>query len=200
MKFDLKEMYSYLLSHTFPGLLFLVEILMFLRSTIRADIIHLLLNKDYLVILILFGYAVSTLLGTMLDGVQHCFFDCFIDPIVEAKDGDKYDMCAERKFKVLFSQDKSMEMYKHFVEDDFYYPYEAYANISVAMFFGLILLICVGLRGWVGFWVGLALLFYIILRSLTYEAICTYKMYHDEEKHFISILPTKEDSNPKENS
>ncbi len=70
MNFNLKEMYRYLISHTFPGLLFLVEILLFLKNTAYPNILSLLPDK-YIAILILAGYSFSTLLGTMLYSTFH---------------------------------------------------------------------------------------------------------------------------------
>ncbi len=187
MGFNFKEMYSFLLSHTFPGLLLLVEILLFLRSTAYPDIFVSPLPDKYIAILILAGYAFSTLLGTMLDGIQHSIFDLFIDP---GTDKERI-----RKKFMAIKDNKDMEVYKHFIEDDFWYPYEAYANISIAIFLGLILLGCEkfpiftpSLR----FWLGAGIISCITLAALSYEAWRTYTFCSDEEEQFSDVYSKKD--------
>lgn len=205
MKFDLKEMYSYLLSHTFPGLLFLSEILLFLQNAAPHEKIIIdcsgitNLLQAHPVILVLVGYAFSTLLGTMLDGIQHCIFDRFVEPA--KKRGMTDEERAEKKYTAIMNNDKAMEVYKHFIEDDLWYPYEAYANISGAMIFGLILLLFeTWLRVW--FWWGPIIIFISILGALIYEAMYTFALYHDEEEQFLkaysrSPMSCKKDNNVK---
>lgn len=186
MGFNFKEMYSYLLSHTFPGLLFLVEILLFLKFTVYSNISTLFLSDKLIVILILAGYAFSTLLGTMLDAMQHCFFD-IIDPDIKKEH-------IKEKYLAIKNGDKDMGVYKHFIEDDLWYPYEAYANISVAMFLGLILLVCViiPIPLTLKFWFGIGITFSFLLAALSYEAWYTYKYCGVEEEQFCDVFSKKE--------
>ncbi len=188
MNFNLKEMYRYLISHTFPGLLLLVELLLFLQNTAYPNIFMSPLPDKYIAILILAGYSFSTLLGTMLDGIQHSIFDLFIDPRTDKES-------IKNKFIAIKNNDKDMEVYKHFIEDDFWYPYEAYANISIAMFLGLILLGCEkfyiftpSLR----FWLGAGIISCITLAALSYEAWSTYAQCGDEEKQFSDVYSKKD--------
>ncbi len=217
MKFDLKEMYSYLLSHTLPGLLLLVEISVFFYTT-HKDILDKLLQtaSDNVtaschtailspVILILAVYTFSTLLGTMLDGIQHFFFDFIIDPGTQIKKCFATEECiksfkshpfrnfckwyyeslsnkaaAKAKFEaILRSKDVGIKAYKHFIEDDLWYPYEAYANITVAMLLGIKFL--AGILS--DFW----LLYWFVLIVLGIEAVATYKFCNDEEEAFWEV-------------
>ena len=94
---------------------------------------------------------------------------------------------ASKKFKAMDSD--KMSVYKHFVEDDLWYPYEAYANISVAMLLGLIFLPAVNLP-W-QFW----LVYGIILIPLCLEAWITYQFCCDEEDEFIKVFKSTEGDN-----
>ncbi len=188
MNFNLKEMYSYLLSHTFPGLLFLVEILIFLHFTICPNIFSKLMGmvEHGSGILIIGGYAFSTLLGTMLDGVQHFIFDFFVDMEGCCKNYNetlkKNEKDANAKYLALNNEDSRIKAYEHFIDDDLWYPYEAYSNIIVAMVFGLILLVMGSLFG---FWVGFGIIFFIILGALCFEAQYTYQLCEGESKEFF---------------
>jgi hypothetical protein len=98
-------------------------------------------------------------------------------------------------FIALTDTDK-LNIYTHFIDDDYYYPYEAYANTSIAMFFGFILLI---LLLWIGrscnveishstyiFLCVFTTVYMFILGIVIYEARTTYKQCDDEEDKFIS--------------
>jgi len=87
-----------------------------------------------------------------------------------------------------------MDVYKHFIEDDFWYPYEAYANISIAMFFWLILLGCEKLpcTPSIRFWLGARIIFCITLAALSYEAWETYNQCDDEEEQFSDVYSKKD--------
>jgi len=188
MKFDLKKMYSFLLSHTFPGLLLMVEISLFLRS-IGSDVFHLLIKINNPVIVVLAGYAFSTLLGTILDGMQHFIFDT-IDWIANKNINHKIN--TKKKFEAFKkSGDKCVKIYDRFLSDDLWYPYEALANISIAMLLGLLLLWGkLGLPLW--FW-SLCLIISIIL---FWTAKRTYYFFWDEEEQFIEVYSREDNTIP----
>ena len=126
MKFELKDMYGFLLSHTFPGVLVLMEILLYLQWIAKVDVSGFLKqvwssSAGGVVVLLILGYAFSTLLGNILDGVHHFF----IEDVLRKKQ-------KEEKFQAI-SDNVTMNIYKHFLEDDLWYPYEGYANISFAI-------------------------------------------------------------------
>lgn len=192
MKFELKDMYSFLLSHTFPGLLVLIEILLALHWFARLDVLPFLqkiwstAQAGNIIILLILAYAFSTLLGIILDGVHHFFLEDIWD--IKQKEKDE-------KFKA-FSDNLRMDVYKHFLDDDLWYYYEAYANISFAMIPGGILfyywLSCVKhFQGWY-FWISILL--YVFVIAITFaEAIFTKLRFENDEEQFIDAYTKKTD-------
>jgi len=209
MNFNLKEMYRYLISHTLPGFLLLIEIFMFLKSLGNFNVPDAILKNGF--VLVLTGYAAATLLGTMIDGIRHFIFDLLVDSC--SKDWwcksisggywgiskfiyDKFSKLRsdnrkinERNFEVFkkYSQpkDNCLDVYKHFIEfseEAIWYPYEAYANIVVALLLGLILLYSTHLY-W-QFWA----LYVIFLISLSFEAVLIYKFCEDDQETFNKIF------------
>ncbi|MBF0515519.1 MAG: hypothetical protein HQK97_00170 [Nitrospirae bacterium] len=80
MKLDLKSMYNYLISHTFPGFLLLIECLLALQWFFKVDVfaaLEKILSKDSgsIVVLSIIAYAFSTLLGIIVDGIHHLIDD-----------------------------------------------------------------------------------------------------------------------------
>ncbi|HWZ23469.1 MAG TPA: GNAT family N-acetyltransferase [Cytophagaceae bacterium] len=199
MNFDLKEMYRYLISHTLPGLLLLVEISVFVYFTCLVKIntanLHL-----YTAILIFAGYAFSTLLGIILDAIRHYIFHSLVDypqktwrKVSDALREDNKNF-NEGNFRAIKNYGiECMKVYQHFIEfseEAIWYPYEAYGNIFVAMVLGLILLICgvlIKLSLW--FWLILIsiLIFYIVIRMLYSEAVLIYKFCDDDQETFSKV-------------
>ena len=68
MNFDLKEMYNYLISHTFPGFILCLEIILgleYLADVNAFNFITHMLNKGFATssIVVIIGYVFSTFLG-----------------------------------------------------------------------------------------------------------------------------------------
>ncbi len=123
MKFELKAMYSFLISHTFPGLLVLIQALLFYQWFIDPHFWEFLKTNwptqaGLILVILIMGYAISTILGVILDGVHHFIFEDFLRK-----------KTADQKFCAI-KDDFTIEVYKHFLEDDLWYPYEAYANVA----------------------------------------------------------------------
>jgi hypothetical protein len=190
MRFELKDMYSFLISHTFPGLLILVELLFFYQWFINPNFWNFIQENwptetSTVIVILILGYAFSTLIGIVLDSVHH-----FIEDIFNHKNKDD-------KFEAI-KDSFSMDVYKHFLEEDLWYPYEAYANVGVAMVPGLFLLYywlsCIhhfeGLRFWV------PVLAYLVTLSITIAEACfTYRRFYSDETEFKAIFSKKQESN-----
>ena len=185
MDFKLRDMYSYLLSHTFPGLFLGLEILLALQWFAHFDVLLLMQtelskpqNTGSIIAVVIVGYAFSTLLGFVLDGIHHFVYEDFLR---EEKD--------DNIFYAVNNVEK-MQIYQHFVEDDYWYPYEAYANISVAMVPGIFLLPYKLYNLHVDTWFLLTMVisYIFVFYVMTYEAHCTYKRCIEREKQIIDSL------------
>lgn len=200
MKFDLNSMYKYLLSHTFPGLLVGIEVLFCLHWFVeKPDFWNYLSNVwtgktgNVLTILIL-AYAISTLLGFIVDGVHHFLFEDIWKLILKKTCDD-----GSKKFEALSSPD-IVQIYQYCLDEDNYYAYESYANISIAMAPGLALLwywlICrlkvVYLS--LGFAIPFGL-YLITLIIMIFEAANTYKLFKEDHKNFIDTFSKKQNLN-----
>lgn len=77
MKFEIKDMYNFLLSHTFPGMILGIEIIYLLQWNKQIDITQLFQKpySDHSLLLIIVAYAVSTVLGFIIDGVHHWAYE-----------------------------------------------------------------------------------------------------------------------------
>ena len=223
MNFDFKEMYRYLLSHTLPGLIFGIEVILTLywfsdlpvKSVIKA---WFTLHPS---IIILIGYAVSTLLGFIVDGIHHFVFEdlleiriiIYIKHLWNKSRLRKYARWfyplqftskeSEKKFKAFCNENK-MEIYSHYIEEDYYYPYETYANISIVVGLGVLLLLCllsygkscgVEIKPLTTILLKITIpVFTIITIVMAYEAKTTLEACEDEEDQFSSAFaPESED-------
>lgn len=181
MEFKVKDLsYGLLLSHTFPGLLFGLEILiafqLFTNLDILTSILTLQNNMTTLITIFIIAFVFSTLLGFMLDGIHHFIFE-------DLKDEPDYP----NNFFIACNSIEKMQLYKHFLEDDLWYPYEAYANIGIAMLPGIILLPYGLFRLGVNalFLIIISLLYFGILYVLFREANSTLDVFKSAEKEFI---------------
>lgn len=190
MKFELKDMYSFLLSHTFPGLLVLIEILLALQWFAKLDVLTFLqkiwstTQAGNIIILLILAYAFSTLLGIILDGVHHFFLEDIWD--IKQKEKDE-------KFKAI-SDSLRMDVYKHFLDDDLWYYYEAYANISFAMIPGGILFYywLSSVKHFEGWYFWISILLYVFVFAMTFaEAIFTKRRFENDEEQFIDVYSKK---------
>ena len=110
---------------------------------------------------------------------------------------------SEKKFKAL-GNDNKLEIYSHFVEEDYYYPYETYANISIVLCIGVLLLACLLLYGrscGVTITPSIAILLKIAIPILAmisfvmvYEAKTTLDACEDEEDQFSSAFSSEDEN------
>jgi ribosomal protein S18 acetylase RimI-like enzyme len=203
MNFNLKEMYRYLISHTLPGFLLLIEIIWSSKAPGYFKFPDEILKNGF--VLVLMGYAISTLLGTMIDGIRHFIFDLLIDSCkkhcwydrsigISRWFYDKFNYSRKENERIQegnmeaiknYSKDvDSIKAYKHFIEfteQAIWFPYEAYSNIVVAMLLGSIFLFDVHLF-W-QFWV----LYIIFLITLSWEGVLIYKYCCDDQEIFLRV-------------
>ena len=193
------------MSHTFPGLLLGVELLFLLKWVLHENLLQYFFNfimkpnnTGNMIAFTIVAYAFSTVLGFILDGIHHFFFEDF----KETKFYEKIKCCLSKKtsdkpeekkdsivnpdiFKKIAGPD-DMLIYQHFIEDDYWYPYEAYSNIFFAMVPGWFILPCwvyEKSKSWL-YTILFFILYTVILAIIFYEAFKTYKQFLEMEKGF----------------
>lgn len=198
MKFELSDMYKFLLSHTFPGMLLGIEVLFVLQwfagYKITELIDHILSSSaGNVVIFIVVAYAFSTSLGFIIDAIHHFLYEELPDMIGKKKDDNEND--ETNKFDAITNAD-IMKMYIHFVDDDLYYPYEAWANLSIVMFPGIFLLcywllsiMKLNVVSW-GFLLP-SITYIAVFIIVIYEARLTLDESDSEEEAFVEALKNK---------
>ncbi len=209
MKFELKAMYSYLMSHTFPGALFGIEIIFSLKWFCNCNLfpsIQTIIsnNTGGVLIFIILAYAVSTLLGIVVDAIHHFFYEDAFSELLKKLfcKGKAEDQTPGYNRFTAIKDNMSMEAYKHFIDEEYYYPYEAYANISVVMFFGIFLfaywLLTVLRYEWnsLNFTVPFAI-YFIILIIMIWEARSTSNEMDEEEEDFVKAFSNRQSENGK---
>lgn len=200
MKFELKDMYKFLISHTFPGLLVLIEILLCYQWFVDNNFWTYLQQKwpaetGTIIIILILSYAFSTLLGLIVDSVHHFIHDLYekiakiiLPDNVNQDDKNEYDAIKDTL---------SLEVYNSYIDDDLYYYYEAYSNICVAMVPGLFLF-----WHWLSsvpnlksqhFWIAMSI--YTIILIITFvEAIWTFSTYKKERIQFTESFSARKPS------
>jgi hypothetical protein len=146
MEFKFKDIsYSILLSHIFPGLFLELETIALFQIYTSIKIYSKILehikastSESIGVFLILFAFA--ALLGFVLDGAKHMIYQD-IGEIIKKLTKSKSDKAtyAKEAYDVIHNNEQK-EIYIHFIENDLYYPYEAYGNIGLAMIPGVFIL------------------------------------------------------------
>jgi hypothetical protein len=198
MELKLKDMYSFLLSHTFPGLFFGIELLLSMKWFANLDsfsVLQELLSKPdntgVILAVILICYAFATLLGFIIDGIHHFFYEDFLrgNKIGYHSVDDSDIFCAVNNLE-------KMSIYQHFIDDDYWYPYETYANISIAMIPGIFLLPYKLYSSQVAVWFTftLCILYALVLFIMIYEAIYTLRICSEKERQLIEVLKTAHNS------
>lgn len=188
MEFKLKDMsYGLLLSHTFPGILLELEILvafeLFTPLNILGRIFNIENNITNLISLLIVAFVSATIFGFILDGIHHCLFRK-----LEGSDCKIYE---------VITKTEQMQIYKHFVEDDLWYPYEAYANIAIAMSPGILLLpyglYKLSISTW--FNIALCIVYVVVFCIVIYEARSTLKLCGQvEDALYKNFLGAKNNS------
>jgi hypothetical protein len=203
MKLELKDMYKFLLSYTFPGLLLGVEIILLLYWSIDHNVADFLKKawESNPVLLLIMGYAFSTILGYVIDGINQFFYEEFnnwnlgIIFIIKPKRDDVEKRAAEvskRKFEAI-ADEHGLNTYIHCLEDDLYYPYEAWANISIVMvpgFFmlGYWLLYRLNIAFWSRWFVIPVIIYFLVFLVIVFEARHTLLTNVKDEKQFVDVF------------
>jgi len=179
MEIDVKGSYGHLISHTFPGLLLGLELMLAFKLFTPFDAFHYLYSIDYkitnfLVILIVI-FVISTILGIILDGVHHYFFRRY-------EDYSKY-----YKIYELISNNTQLEICRQ-IDADFWYYYESFTNIAISMFPGIFLLPIFLFKENISLWfiILLWISYLLILIVMIKEAIYTLSIIKNIEESLIN--------------
>ncbi len=188
MEFKIKGMsYSLLLSHTFPGLLFGLQILLAFALFTKFNIIIFLYsqgtNAINLVSFLIVTFVFSTLLGFIVDGIHHFFFEDLPDIISKERESS----CCNMKLFQFITTTQQAQIYRVFLLDDFWYPYEAYANVGISMIPGLILLPVWLSYLQISLWfnITITVVYLLIFIIMIYEAKNTLQVFREAESKLI---------------
>ena len=184
MDFRIKGMsYGLLLSHTLPGLLFGLEMLLVFQLFTKFRIIDFLYsienNTGNLIIGLVVVFVLATLLGFMVDGIHHLLEE-FIWKRIKKTNFDEADL-----YRVI-KTNTQIQIYKQVLED-IWFPYEAYANLGLAMLPGIILLPIWLYRLNVHclFNFALTIIYIFIFWAMCHEACSTARFYKEAEHGII---------------
>ena len=121
--------YGHIISHTFPGLFLLFEIILAFKLVMPLDFLCYLraIRIESTILLIIILFVLSTLLGIILDASHHYIFRNYEKPIL-----------APEVYRHINSSEK-LEIYRQVRDADNYYYYECYANMCLAMIPGILI-------------------------------------------------------------
>ena len=171
-------------SHTFPGILLEFEIFLAFQLFSPANIIHKVFdfaqaNISNLVSSIALFFVFATILGFMLDGIHHYIF--------RKKEDD-----TNKIYEYINSLER-MQIARSLLDDDLWYPYEAFANIWIAMMPGLILLPywMLSLHFHLAFVISIMAVYVVVFEIMRREAITTLDTYKEVEVDLIKAFKAK---------
>jgi hypothetical protein len=178
MEIDVKGSYGHLISHTFPGLLLGLELMIAFKLFTPFDGFIFLYSINYkivnfLVILIVI-FIISTILGIILDGVHHWLLRNYEDY------SNYYEI-----YK-LISNNTQMELCRQ-IDADYWYFYESFVNIALAMSPGILLIPILLFKMNINLWfIGIIWIIYLlIIFVLISEALYTLSIIRNIEKSLI---------------
>jgi hypothetical protein len=187
----LKLSFGKVISHVFPGFLFLIEnVILFYLYKYGAieQFFNTIFGLDWnsQAILFLLLIFIGTIFGTIIDAIQHFFFEEILSLFHKEKKGG-----AKREFCELFSLANSEEadIYKHWVDEEFQYYYEAYINFFIA----LLPLFLIFYKTQAPLWFSVVLVFIIIV--LFIESFCTRNEYLNEHEKVMKYFKSKHVTN-----
>ena len=173
--------YSTVLSHVFPGVVLELQILLafslFSPIPMLSKIaVFVQANVTSLLSFGILFFVMATILGFILDGMHHFFLRNLEQDIFGV-------------YKYLNSLEK-LEIARSELDADLWYPYEAYANIAIAMIPGL---------GLLPYWMhihhfhivfnGVSMAIYTAVCAIMWhEAVATLKSYKEVEKEVIKAF------------
>jgi len=179
---DIKNIsYSTVLSHAFPGILLELQIFLAVGLFSPVDILAKIssfvqANVSNLLSCAILFFVLATILGFILDGIHHYIF--------RKQEEKVYGI-----YRYMTSLER-LEIVRSLLDDDLWYPYEAYANIWIAMMPGVVLL---------PYWMlihnfGLALvvvimaIYLIVFAIMRHEAVSTLEEYKEVENELIKAF------------
>ncbi|MGA8572432.1 MAG: hypothetical protein ACLP7A_05455 [Desulfobaccales bacterium] len=134
MQLNLKGSYSYLISHTFPGLLLGLEIILAFKLFTPYDGFKIVNEIDYKLVtignltpLLIVLYIITTLFGLIVDAIHHYVFRGLEEKLESSK---------------IYKHIKTLDQLNIFtkIDDDYWYYYETCGNIAFSMMPGIILI------------------------------------------------------------
>ncbi len=196
MKFELRDMYKYLISHTFPGLIFALDIIYAIKWSTKYDIYEIFKliwgrgEAGNIIAFLILAYVLSTLFGIVLDGIHHLFFDD--RKFFRFKFKEAEEELSKDKFWAI-NDKESQDIFESVLMEDYWYPSESYANIFIAMFVGFPLLIywlhCLKSFDFLSFEFLVPFgLYTSIMVFMWLEALGTSKIFNAGEANFISVF------------
>lgn len=175
--------FGHLISHTFPGFILLFELVGLLICVVpNIDELLILIPKEtFLGITIFTGIVVvSTILGLIIDCINHFVFDKFITstPIV-------YEIHKEIETK------EQLDIFRYLIDDQIFYYYECYINIGISLIPGLFIIPYLLQKflklGCLGLVVSCVVILGIII-VLFWEGKITYDQVNKHEEEFIENI------------
>ncbi len=116
--------YGHLLAHTVPGAFLAIQLVVMFEWITGAGIFNLdnfrKIAWPNITMLLILWFVAASLLGNVIDAVHHAFF--------KSKERQVDDTVLE-----YLSNAERLSIYARLVDDDYWYPYEFYANILVSM-------------------------------------------------------------------
>lgn len=202
MEFNIKNMYRYLISHTFPGFLFLLELLYFIKI-IKPNLWFFFTslwtgNTGNTIAIVIIFYAISTLLGFIIDVIHHFLYED-IEDLEDFKDflclrikESKYKNEMSKDYFQAISKLDDLEIYQHLVMDDYWYPYEACGNLSIVMVPGFFVVVIwfFKISWFYSLWTGILAVFILLLYIsifwiMIFEAKLIFKQFKNGDEKFI---------------
>jgi len=179
--------FGHIISHTFPGILLGVQLIIFLDlltpHRICFFILQYLGNFSGFITIAGFFLVLATILGLIIDALQHLIFECVIERLHTYKTGETYEIYQIHRVK----SEMAIRIFHEIFEDQLWYYYEAYANIALCLLpiYFLIPRISKILR--IGSpWPLVAYLSTsVIIGILCIEAFITYKQAKKTEKELV---------------
>ncbi len=179
---DIKNIsYSTILSHVFPGIVMELQILLALALFSPVPVVTKLsafmqANVSTFVAFGILFLVLATIFGFILDGIHHFVFR-------------KREATVDGIYRYMTSLER-LEIAQSTLEEDLWYPYEAYANIAIAMLPGVYLLPYWMWAHAFGPWfIGVTWIVYVVVLAIMWhEALATLEQYKEVEKELVKAF------------
>lgn len=171
-----------IISHTFPGIILMMEVIIGFDLLTDKRICYTLFNEmknvPNLIALLIVYTVIATMFGLIIDATQHFFTD-IIQSIIHKGKNYKF-FIAHKKIKNI----EQLNIYDYFCIDNLWYYYECYANTALALIPGIFVapkvISIMGINKPWNWLASVSILIFIII--LTVEACITYLQSAQVEK------------------